>query len=330
MAGIPALVRHTFGDKVLRQANRAAMLDIESIEDQDCFIPHATMTGFLDEVERRTGEANLGLLMAPHLSMNRYGLWGEYVLSAETLRDALARAISTLGYHSRGDRIEFSVEAGLARASYINAGRDRPGYIHVANGTAGVLLDLLRTFLTPDWKPLLLELDIPRPRGAAAVFEDVFACPVAFDAAAISVIFGAHLIDRPAAPRPKAQLITLEDLARARFQPASLEDFRGVVRAQIWSQVLSGEVSIESTARALGTSVRSLQRSLDRDGLEFREMVNSIRVERAKELLSGTRASITEISTELGYSAPANFARAFRKATCLAPQDFRTDLKVVP
>ncbi|WP_162683338.1 AraC family transcriptional regulator [Rhodobacteraceae bacterium DSL-40] len=329
MAGIPALVRHTFGDKVLRQANRAAMLDIESIEGQDCFIPHATMTGFLDEVERRTGEANLGLLMAPHLSIDRYGLWGDYVLAAETLRDALARAISTLGYHSRGDRMEVSVEGGLARASYINAGRENPGYAHVANGTAGVLLNLLRTFLPVDWKPLLLELDIPRPRRAAAVFEDVFACPVAFDAAAISISFDARMMDRPAVRRPKAQLITFEDLARARFQPASLEDFRGVVRAQIWAQVLSGEVSIDSTARALGTSVRSLQRSLDRDGLEFREMVNSIRVERAKELLSGTRVSITEISTELGYSAPANFARAFRKATGLAPKDFRRNLEGV-
>ena len=155
-------------------------------------------------------------------------------------------------------------------------------------------------------------------------------CPVAFDAAAITVSFDARLLDRPAAPRANAQLITLEDLARARFQPASLDDFRGVVQAQIWAQVLSGEVSIDSTARALGTSVRSLQRSLDRDGLEFREMVNSIRTKRAKELLSGTKASITEISTELGYSAPANFARAFRKSTGVAPNVFRAKPDVIP
>jgi AraC-like DNA-binding protein len=326
MAGVPALVRHAFGEKVLRHANRAAMLDIELIEDQDCFIPHATMTGFLHEVERRTGEGNLGLLVAPHLSVARYGRWGNYVLAAATLQEALARTISTLGYHSRGDRMTLSIEDGLARASYINAGRESPGYIHVANGTAGVLLDLLQNYLPREWKPLLLELDHPHPGRAASLYEDVFECPVSFNAPAITVSFDALLLHGHTSRPPPCQTTTLEDLARARFRPNSLHDFRGVIQAQIWAQVLSGKVSIDSTARALGSSVRSLQRELNRDGLEFRDLVNSIRVQRAKELLAGTKASVTEISTELGYSTPANFARAFRNATGLPPKQFRANL----
>lgn len=322
LAGVPELVRHTFGDKVLRQANQAAMLDIELIADQDCFIPHATMTAFLHEIERRTGEPNLGLLIAPHLTLDRYGCWGAYVLAAETLRDAVGRAISTLGYHSRGDRMELSVDRGLARASYFNAGRGYAGYTHVASGTAGVMLSLFHSFLPSDWRPRLIEIDIPRPR-MLTVFEDVFACPVAFDAAAVSIVFDEHVLDRRPVRRTRRRLRTIEDLARARFQPESLEDYCGVVRAQIWAQVLSGAVSIDGTARALDTSVRSLQRTLGRNGAEFREMVNAIRVQRAKELLLGTRASIIDISIELGYSTPTNFARAFRKATGTAPQDFR-------
>ena len=73
LAGVPALVRQAFGEKVLRQANRAALLDIEQIEDRDCFIPHATMTRFLAEIERRTGEPHLGLMLAPRLSLASYG-----------------------------------------------------------------------------------------------------------------------------------------------------------------------------------------------------------------------------------------------------------------
>lgn len=322
MAGVSALVRDSFGDKVLKQAKQAAMLDIELIEHSDCFIPQGTMTTFLAEVERRAGEPDFGLLVAPEASLAGYGRWGEYVLQADGLGAAIARAATTLPYHSTGDRIEVSVINGMARFCYFNAMRGRSGYVHVAVGTAGVMLSLIRTYLSADWRPRLVELDIPRPRFPAR-FEETFSCPVSFDAVAVTVCFDAHLLDQPTIRRSLARRLTLEDVARARLAPADLGSLRGAVVAQIWSQVLTGAVSIESAARAFDTSVRSLQRALNRDGTEFRDLVNAVRVRRASALLIDTRASITDISNELGYSAPANFARAFRQATGAAPRQFR-------
>lgn len=325
LAGVPALVRQAFGEKVLRQANRAAMLDIELIEDRDCFIPHATMTRFLAEIERRTGEPHLGLMLAPHLSLATYGCWGEYILGGETLGAAIARSVQAIGYHSRGDRTMLSIEDGVARLGYLSAARGRHGYVHVALGAVGVMLSLCRSYLSPGWRPLRIELDLPRPRTATP-FEDAFACPVLFDAPVAAVCFAAGLLDAGGAPRRSSRLLTLEDVARARLEPASRDDLNGVVSAQIRTQVLAGAVSIENAARALDMSVRTLQRALRRDGTGFRTLANAIRARRASELLAGTEAPITEIATELGYSAPANFARAFRKASGLAPQDFRRRL----
>jgi|UPI000837D7FA hypothetical protein len=48
IAGISALVRHSFGEKVLRQAKQAIMMDIELLEGHECFIPQATMVDFED------------------------------------------------------------------------------------------------------------------------------------------------------------------------------------------------------------------------------------------------------------------------------------------
>ncbi len=128
-----------------------------------------------------------------------------------------------------------------------------------------------------------------------------------------------------AAPEPR--LVTIEDVGRGLQEADGLHTFRGVVGAQIRAQVVTGNVSIDSTARALGTSVRTLQRMLHRDcGADFRELVNLIRMQRAKELLRGSGASITQISMEFGYSSPANFARAFRKAAGMAPHDFRSSV----
>ncbi len=186
LAGVSAMVREAFGDRVLERANRAAMLDIEAIEDENCFIPHATMTSFLAEIGRQAGEADLGLLMAPQLSLARYGDWGAYVLGAETLGEAIRRAIATLGYHSQGDRMEMVATESGVRVGYRNAGRGHPGYVHVASGTLGVLLSLFRWYLPADWRPRLVQLDVPRPASATG-FEDVFGCPVTFGAPAISM-----------------------------------------------------------------------------------------------------------------------------------------------
>ena len=322
MAGVSAFVREAFGNRVLRRVNQATMLDIESIEHLDCFIPQATATTFLDAVERDAGEPNLGLLFVPEVSMSNLGLWGEHVLAADTLHAAIVRAASTLGHHCSGDRIELSVADGVARACYVSAVRGRPGYTHLAGGIAASLLSLLRSFLSPVWRPRMIELDIPRPPSSTP-FEDAFSCPVTFDAAGVSIHFDAQLLGRPAVRHANARLITLEDVARGRLAPANLDNFLDVVVAQIWAQVLAGVASVESAARALDTSVRSLQRALNREGADFRTLTNVIRIQRARELLGGTRASITEISTALGYSAPAHFARAFRTATGVAPQEFR-------
>ncbi len=322
LAGIPAIVRQAFGERVLQQANRAAMLEIELIEDSDCFIPHATMTSFLAEVARRSGEADLGLLIAPHLTVAAYGCWGRYVLGGATLAAAIARAREAIGYHSIGDRTALDVSGERARLRYRSAARGREGYCHVAAGSAGVMLSLFRAYLGPDWRPVAVELDIPRPRHTAP-FADAFACPVVFEAPTTAVCFAAHLLDARPPQRSPAHLFTIEDVARARLEPASREHLTGVVSAQIRAQVLSGAVSIDSAALALDMSIRSLQRALDRDGTDFRTLTNAVRTRRASELLGGTTASITEIALDLGYTSPANFARAFRKATGRAPAEFR-------
>jgi AraC-like DNA-binding protein len=118
-------------------------------------------------------------------------------------------------------------------------------------------------------------------------------------------------------------LITIEDLVRARVECLRLDNLRDIIVQQVWSQVMSGNVSIESAARSLGTSVRTLQRELNREGTDFRTMANAMRTRRAIELLRQTKAPVTNIAMVLGYSSPAHFTRAFHKATGLSPRAFR-------
>jgi len=325
LAGVSGIVRNTFGERLLKSANRAAMLDIEAIEDQDCFIPHLTVTTFTDAVAKLSGERYFALGLAPHLTMASKGCWAEYMLAAPTLGDAIRRAISTIGFHSKGDTMSLALSDGEARLSYASAAKAYDGYLHVAIGTAGILLSLCRHFLSASWRPHRIELDIARPERPTA-FEDVFDCPVFFDAPNLSVCFEAGQLSKRRAGNPQRPPITVGDIARARVECRTLNSVRDVILQQVWSQILNGKVSVESAACSLDTSVRTLQRELNREGTNFRDLANTMRNRRAAELLRDTTSSVTEISAMLGYAAPAHFARAFRKGAGVSPHEFRRHL----
>lgn len=328
LAGVPAFIRSAFGERFLRRASRAALLDIEAIEDSDCFIPQLTMTSFVDAVARMAGEEHFGLKLAPHIAVGRYGIWAEYLLGGNTLGSALRRTAATMAFHARGDALSLDVVGDCARIRYRSGARGLDGYPHVAFGTIGAIISLCRAYLPASWRPHRIEVDTaaPRPR---AIGEGTFQCPVLFDAPALAVWLDARALRSVAHQQPGRHLTT-SDLAHSRSALFHMNGTRGVVAQQVWAQVLTGSVSIESTAAALDTSVRTLQRELGREGTHFRTLVNALRGKRALDLLRETGLPVTQISTMLGYSSPAHFARAFRKSMGVSPTDVRLQNRQQP
>lgn len=321
--GMPAFVRHEIGDRALLRANRAAGFDIEMTEDRNCFIPHAAVVRFLKSAARAAGEPNLGILMAPVMNVANYGSFGRYVIGADTLGQAIERSISALRYHSTDDRMTVASVGDEIRYSYRFALAGCDGYDIVASAAVGVLLSVLRAYLPFDWRPLRVELDTGRPRRTE-LFEDVFQCPVHFDAPAVTIVMERYQLT--VAPKSVSRsIVTIEDVARDRCggAPRAMLD---VVVEQIRAQVLTGNVSISGVAQSLDTSVRTLQRELNRAGTDFRSLATAARIQRATELLRHTKGSITRVSADLGYSSPTNFARAYRKATGWGPREFRSKM----
>lgn len=321
--GMPAFIRREIGEKALLQANRAIGFDLELTEGENCFIPHAAVIGFVEAAARAAGEANFGILMAPMMNIADYGSFGRYVFGADTLGQAIERTISGLGYHSTNDRMSVAIVGDEVRYSYVFALAGRSGYANAACAAAGVLLSLFRAYLPPNWRPLRVELDTHRPRQTG-LFEAVFQCPVLFNAPAVTIVMERHHLCA-AARHASWPIVTIEDVARDRRGGAP-RDLLDVTVEQIRAQVLTGSVSIDRAAQSMDTSVRTLQRELNRAGTDFRSLASAARIQRATELLRHTKGSITRVSAELGYSSPANFARAFRKATGRGPRELRSKM----
>jgi AraC-like DNA-binding protein len=95
------------------------------------------------------------------------------------------------------------------------------------------------------------------------------------------------------------------------------------VRRALASRVAGGDIRIESVARALATSVRSLQRRLADAGSSYQQLVELARKDAAERYLTTSSFSIGEIAYLLGYSEAAAFNRAFRRWQKSTPQAFR-------
>ncbi|MGO4371790.1 AraC family transcriptional regulator, partial [Paenibacillus sp. MCAF20] len=61
----------------------------------------------------------------------------------------------------------------------------------------------------------------------------------------------------------------------------------------------------------------------EQTGLTFSEYLTRKRVQRAKELLSGTRQTIAEISDQVGYQTAKYFVKVFRSIEGMSPGQYR-------
>jgi len=73
-------------------------------------------------------------------------------------------------------------------------------------------------------------------------------------------------------------------------------------------------LELDTLARRLASSPRQLQRAFAEAGrTSFRTYLRQVRMERAGELLRDGSPRVWEVAEAVGYSQPAQFAKAFRR-----------------
>lgn len=86
---------------------------------------------------------------------------------------------------------------------------------------------------------------------------------------------------------------------------------------------LPADFSVQTAARALALSTRSLQRKLEEEKTTFRSELLRCRLQKAQTLLQETNLPVSAIAEHLGYAEPAPFVRSFKKHKGLSPAQFR-------
>ncbi|MES0826817.1 AraC family transcriptional regulator [Ruegeria sp. SCP11] len=157
----------------------------------------------------------------------------------------------------------------------------------------------------------------------AADYSVVFPCPVEFDAPQTSIRFDPRQFTRPITRSPAEASVFLERapldwiFTGSRAHTNSLR-----VRAFLYGATWQA-CQLPDAARALKMTPRTLNRRLKDEGTSFQEIKDALRRDIAIRSLQQSTDSIDQIAFDTGFSAPANFHRAFRKWTNRTPGSYR-------
>jgi len=99
--------------------------------------------------------------------------------------------------------------------------------------------------------------------------------------------------------------------------------WREKVGCEIGRRLPHGEPKLGEVARALAASERTLRRRLEEEGCTFSAILETTRRSLALSLLEDDEMSIDAISTQLGFSEPSAFRRAFQRWTRSTPNRIR-------
>lgn len=265
----------------------------------------------VDLAATRQGQDHAGLTASRHTNLGTYGNAGAIIMSSPTQREALHRL----------ERFIPLIDDSLA-LSVQGEGRDCRVRFWSTNGPLpDFLIDSARAAFVGYFRligaPLAIrEVDFTYPEPAdLRRYRDLFGkAEIHFGAEASSL-----LVDGDAAnqdlPLASAELDRLHmDLAERKLQELHDPAPMGCrVRELIVQHLGIRPVGLEDVADTLHLTPRSLQRSLAGEGIQFKEVLDQVRRERAGTLLGQSDMCIKEIAYRLGYCEIHSFHRACKR-----------------
>lgn len=86
--------------------------------------------------------------------------------------------------------------------------------------------------------------------------------------------------------------------------------------------------SVEEVARAIHTSYRTLHRHfIESTGATPLTYLQSLKIERAKEMLESSSTNLDTITAAVGYEDPSSFSQLFKRITGLSPVQYRRQFR---
>ncbi len=157
-------------------------------------------------------------------------------------------------------------------------------------------------------------------------FDRFYNCRVEFGAPTDALDFAHEALSLPLVTCDRYLLETLrpycEEAAKARRTAAG--SLRASVENEIYRLLPHGRANVETVARALGVSPRTLARKLAEEGTNFAKLIADLRRTLSLQYIREPNFTVAQIAWLLGYERPESFTHAFRRWAGRSPSQVRS------
>ncbi|MBP1859890.1 AraC family transcriptional regulator [Rhizobium herbae] len=248
------------------------------------------------------------------------------ILHAETLEQALRRALRFLNVILEDPNGELVIRDGLAEIVLTDNGEARSAF---AYRTYWILLHGITCWLVGRRIPIR-RVDFrcaEPPQGAD--YRLFFGAPVQFSQAVSRLAFDRTVLKLPIVRTEQALKQFLRGapaniLVRYRYDAGLSAN----VRKRLRQTTPAAWAGFGDLAAQMRMSPSTLRHRLHSEGQSYAGIKDEIRRDLAVEMLLHGANSVGEIAAQLGYSEPSAFHRAFRKWTSKSPSAFRRETAV--
>lgn len=306
---------------------RMAGIDAARFEQREATLVPEQVEGFIASARQLSGRTDLGFEVGRQIKMTSHDLLGLGMLSCCNL-DEVLRLVSR-HYHLMTETfaLRYRRTAASGEALY--------------TPTMAMPLEMFRTYcealaiahqnqvmllVGADAPTYDIHLSMPEPPHVAR-YRLLSSARFHFDERAtpgVRVVMGSDLLDHslPLADARLAQRIDERCSALGPRPPMGDAGWGDHVKTML--REARGElVTLDELARRMNVSARTIDRRLKQENLQFRDLSQQVRFERACELLGATRATVAHVALNLGFSDAGSFSRAFRRVMGVSPSEYQ-------
>lgn len=297
-------------------------LDAEVLSDPYARVPHTILLRAWEEIPALTGDAAFGLHAAEALGAAMFDVLDYAIAQVATV----GAAVECLLRYQRllHDDAELRLVAGGGEARLSQRLRTTPcAPRHLSELIVALWVTRIRGMTGRPFTPRRVSFQHGPPPDIEE-HRRIFGAPLAFHAAENGVEFDAAFLDVPLRGADPALGALLDrQAAELLDRLPRRDDIAGRVRAHLLRKLPSELPTLEATARALGTSARSLQRALRAEGTTYQAALDEARRDLAVAHLGQAHRTVSEIAFLLGFTEVGAFTRAFRRWTGESPSAYR-------
>lgn len=298
---------------------RAAGIDRATLDDPDARLEGSQASALWTKAYELSGDPVLSLHAAEACPLGAYKVIDYIGSNAGTIGEAFRYAaryfsiINTavrLSIDESGDPVTFGVVDESAPEGVSRAYAEYCFAVFVLHARAATGVEF----------PLRRVTFVHRAPPDTTEHRRVFGCPVSFEAEHTRLYIDRQVWQTPGAGGHAGVLQVLTEHADLLLHNLPRgPDLVERTRRAIADRLRGGDPSLESVARGLGTSARSLQRHLRELGYSYNALADEVRAATARLLLEQPDIAIAEVAYLLGFADQSTFNRAFKRWTGQTP-----------